>query len=311
MSYENTGFGKTEYKGNWVSDKRDGFFEVDGQFANPDTEVDEKFTFKGNYQNDKRNGQGTEISIEGTYTGNYVDGSKNGEGKMVYKNGNIYEGQWKDGLPNGEGTLTLANKTIQKGKFVNGEYKKAYNCKSVTIGNQVWMAENLNVDKFKNGDAIPQAKTNEEWQKAGEKKQPAWCYYDNNPANGMKYGKLYNFYAVNDPRGLAPEGWKIPLNELEDLINKVGKSGLKSKTGWDRYLFFGDWYDGNGDNSSGFNAVPGGLRYPDGVFNLIESRTYWWYSDGSRRYIDSEDIPKGFPLDHDNGLGFSVRCVKD
>jgi uncharacterized protein (TIGR02145 family) len=62
----------------------------------------------------------------------------------------------------------------------------------VTIGKQVWMSENLNVDKFRNGDPIPQAKTDEAWKAAGKNKQPAWCYYNNDPSKGTKYGKLYN-----------------------------------------------------------------------------------------------------------------------
>jgi hypothetical protein len=62
---------------------------------------------------------------------------------------------------------------------------------SVTIGNQVWMTKNLNVSSFRNGDPIPHAETDEEWQRAGEKGQPAWCYYENDPANGVKYGKLF------------------------------------------------------------------------------------------------------------------------
>ncbi|MFM7765029.1 MAG: FISUMP domain-containing protein, partial [Sphingomonadales bacterium] len=80
----------------------------------------------------------------------------------------------------------------------------------VTIGKQVWMTKNLDVDKFRDGSSIPEAKTDEEWKKAGKNKQPAWCYYNNDPANGAKYGKLYNWYAVNDSRGLAPVGYHIP-----------------------------------------------------------------------------------------------------
>lgn len=76
---------------------------------------------------------------------------------------------------------------------------------TVTIGTQVWRTKNLDVATFRNGDSIPQAKTNEEWEKAAENQQPAWCYYNNDPANGAKYGKLYNWYAVNDSRGLAPD----------------------------------------------------------------------------------------------------------
>ena len=84
---------------------------------------------------------------------------------------------------------------------------------NVTIGTQVWTTKNLDVATFRNGDAIPEAKTNKEWEAAGENKQPAWCYYENNTANGTKYGKLYNWYAVVDSRGLAPTGYHIPTDD--------------------------------------------------------------------------------------------------
>jgi uncharacterized protein (TIGR02145 family) len=64
---------------------------------------------------------------------------------------------------------------------------------SIKIGNQTWMLKNLDVDTFRNGDAIPEVKTEEEWIRAGKKKQPSWCYYDNDPTNGEKHGKLYNW----------------------------------------------------------------------------------------------------------------------
>jgi len=111
---------------------------------------------------------------------------------------------------------------------------------TVTIGTQVWMTKNLDVSTFRNGDPIPQAKTNEEWKKAGENKQPAWCYYDNDPANGAKYGKLYNWYAADDPRGLAPEGFHIPIPKNWDSLilfiarlysGNVGIS-MKNTSGW-------------------------------------------------------------------------------
>ncbi len=86
--------------------------------------------------------------------------------------------------------------------------------KEVKIGDQTWMAENLNVDKFRNGDLIPEAKTNEEWVKADDNNQPAWCYINNDPATANSFGRLYNWPAVDDPRGLAPEGWHIP-NDME------------------------------------------------------------------------------------------------
>ena len=83
----------------------------------------------------------------------------------------------------------------------------------VSIGTQIWMSKNLDVSTFRNGDTIPEAKTNEEWKAADDNKQAAWCYYDNKAANGTKYGKLYNWYAVNDERGLAPVGWHVPTDQ--------------------------------------------------------------------------------------------------
>ncbi|MBM3401498.1 MAG: hypothetical protein FJY21_04145 [Bacteroidetes bacterium] len=130
---------------------------------------------------------------------------------------------------------------------------------TVTIGNQVWMTKNLDLDKFRNGDPIQEAKTNEEWKKAGENKQPAWCYYNNDPANGTKYGKLYNWYAVTDPRGLAPKGWHIPTDmEWTILIDYLGGpdvAGGKMKSTGSEY-----WKSPNREasNESGFSGLPGG-----------------------------------------------------
>jgi uncharacterized protein (TIGR02145 family) len=138
------------------------------------------------------------------------------------------------------------------------------------------MAENLNVDKFRNGDPRPEAKTEEEWKRAGENKQPAWCYYNNNPANSKKYGKLYNWYAVNDLRGLAPEGYHIPTDaEWTTLTNYLGGESeagtkMKSTQGWKD--------GGNGTNSSKFSGLPGGFRYRSGLFSTNGGNGIWWSS---------------------------------
>lgn len=148
--------------------------------------------------------------------------------------------------------------------------------RTITIGEQNWMAENLNVSHFQNGDLIPEAKTIEEWIKANTEKSAVWCYYDNDPENGKKYGKLYNWYAVNDPRGLAPSGWIVPDNrEWEELIDYLGgnsKAGLvmKSITGWNS--------QGNGDNRSLFTALPGGGLDYKGAFCDIGNAAVWWSS---------------------------------
>jgi len=186
---------------------------------------------------------------------------------------------------------------------------------SVKIGNQEWASENLNVSTFRNGDAIPEAQTREAWVKAGEEGKPAWCYYDNDPENGNKYGRLYNWYAVTDPRGLAPSGWHIPSDEewttLADNLggddDAAGKK-MKSKAGW---------YDnGNGSNTSGFSGLPGGGRNDDGPFYYIGSYGTWWSSTE-----DSADGAWGRGLSYGDGSvdrgdgskthGFSVRCLRD
>jgi uncharacterized protein (TIGR02145 family) len=95
--------------------------------------------------------------------------------------------------------------------------------KTVTIGKQVWMLENLNVATFKNGVAIPEVQDRGAWNKAGDNQQPAWCYYNNDPKNGEKYGKLYNGYAVVDNNGLCPQGWHVPSDaEWDTLVTYLG-----------------------------------------------------------------------------------------
>jgi len=150
--------------------------------------------------------------------------------------------------------------------------------KTVKIGDDVWMAENLNVSHFRNGDPIPEVKTKEEWERAATEHTAAWCYYNNNPENGNTYGKLYNWYAVDDSRGLEPEGWRVPgTREWTDLIgnlegDKLAGKKMKSITGWNS--------EGNGDNSSKFAGYPGGGRVSNGDFTDIGSAGIWWSSSG-------------------------------
>jgi uncharacterized protein (TIGR02145 family) len=184
----------------------------------------------------------------------------------------------------------------------------------VNIGNQKWMKRNLNVSLFRNGDPIPEIKTIDDWAKANENKQPAWCYYNNDPANGEKYGKLYNFYAVNDPRGLAPQGWHIPTTaEWGILINLLGGQDvagkkMKSKIGWNN--------DGEGTNESNFSALPSGYYSIDSSFLKIGSFSGWWTSTEERDYsamscyiFDNFEFAY-FDSYYKSG-GLSVRCIKD
>jgi len=191
--------------------------------------------------------------------------------------------------------------------------------KTVIIGEQVWMAENLNVSKFRNGDIIPEAKTNEEWIKAGKNKKPAWCYYDNNPANGVKYGKLYNWYAVNDPRGLAPNGWHVPdIYQCIKLSNYLGGENIAGK----KMKTISYWMSAGGEekgnlNTSGFSALPAGHCGYNGVFDGITRYGYWWtttstdwqYAYNINLFEGSTFLGRGgYSYKH---IGLSVRCIKD
>jgi uncharacterized protein (TIGR02145 family) len=185
------------------------------------------------------------------------------------------------------------------------------NLNEVTIGTQVWMTKNLDVSTFRNGDLIPEVKTNEEWKAAGENKQPACCYYQNDPANGENYGKLYNWYAVNDPRGLAPEGWHVPSGDewtkLTDFLGGESKAGskMKSETGWRKEYSSGS----QSTNSSSFNGLPGGSRSNDGPFYGIGSMGFWWSSPKRARSLSFKNgvVGRASALE----VGFSVRCLRD
>lgn len=221
--------------------------------------------------------------------------------------------------------------------------------KEVKIGDQIWMGENLKVSKFRNGDAIPEAKTNEEWIRAGKDKQPAWCYYNNDKNNDALHGKLYNAYAVDDPRGLAPTGWHIPNDKewsiFEDnLLNMAGFDG-KSKF-WIALKVKSQLYWPNktgGNNKSGFTAYPSGGRlftklpqgkskksYKAGDFIDLGDVTIFWsnsqctdcYNDDDNsnytRWLTSQMVDQSindqryiFRTAFEKGMGASIRCIKD
>jgi uncharacterized protein (TIGR02145 family) len=185
--------------------------------------------------------------------------------------------------------------------------------RTVEIGNQTWMAENLNTEKFQNGDLIPEAKTEAEWLEMNRQRKPAWCYYRNDENNGSIYGKLYNGYAVSDYRGLAPKGWIVPSDEdWEICINFLGgekKAGekLKSTTGWNN--------EGNGSNSSGFNAFPGGNRHSQSTFGNMKFIGFWWTRNISTckaryRALNHRSNTISKPQWANMGNGYAVRCIK-
>ena len=183
---------------------------------------------------------------------------------------------------------------------------------AVTIGNQNWAVANLNVTTFRNGDTIPEAKTPAEWVAAGESGKPAWCYYNNDPANGQKYGKLYNWYAVNDPRELAPAGWSLPSDQdWAELAYSLGGQSvagakMKSNTGWSEGY--------NGTNEAGFGGLPGGYRVENGSFLNMGSIATWWSTTESKSSSAIDHyIPHGGSLGKGSTpkqRGESVRCIK-
>lgn len=171
----------------------------------------------------------------------------------------------------------------------------------IQIGDQLWMKGNLNVDTFNNGDPISEVKTPEEWEKAGIEKKPAWCYYGNSKNNGDRYGKLYNYWAVVDPRGLSPAGYHIPDDtewiKLASFLGGRDHAGLTLK-----------------DDS--FQATIGGYRSGDGSFYGQEINGYLWSSS-----VIFRDVVSNVSLAKSNSVfflnysrmqeGLTVRCIRD
>ena len=222
----------------------------------------------------------------------------------------------------------------QKSTLIDKRKKEELMYKTVIIGNAEWMAENLNTSRFLNGDLILEAKTDEEWIEAAANETPAWCFYNNDPLNGVKYGRLYNWYAINDPRGLAPEGWRIPTDcDVWDLIKSLGPSktdnSSENKAGQQLKSIIGWADDGNGNNNSGFNAKPSGWRLVGGdndgsVGGLNYIAVWWTKSIDNSNLRCTMDGNTGFPyrfyvnnfskavnlLPDSKGTGCAVRAVK-
>lgn len=186
--------------------------------------------------------------------------------------------------------------------------------RTVKIGNQTWMAENLKVTKFRNGDPISNLRDNKQWK---ESQSAAYCSYKNSEENAELYGYLYNWRAVNDSRGLAPQGWHIPSSkELEELVGYLKSDTIAAAKL--KEAGFSHWLAPNkdADNSSGFTALPGGYRFGDGSFHTLRNNGYWWTENRSfEMYSWSARIWEGFAdVERDTQYltyGFSVRCLKD
>ena len=188
---------------------------------------------------------------------------------------------------------------------------------TASIGQQVWSIKNLDVATYRNGDPIPKVEDGGTWQSLTT---GAYCYYNNDSATyAAKYGKLYNWYAVNDSRGLAPVGYHVPTKtEWETLINTNGgimDAGASLKEVGTTY-----WDQGNvgATNSTGFSARGGGYRHPDNGCSFFYEKTfsYFWVSTPNGNNTAYFYGPHaggnsiyGNPYPY--GCGFSVRLIKD
>ncbi|MBL7903915.1 MAG: fibrobacter succinogenes major paralogous domain-containing protein [Bacteroidales bacterium] len=235
------------------------------------------------------------VNINGSLS---LQGGAPGEGKVLTSdaNGNA---TWQS--PSGNSAMSCID--------IDGN---AY--PTTSIGNQVWMAENLRVTKYRNGDPIPNVTGNTAWEALTS---GAWCWYDNNQVANSKYGALYNWYAVTDSRGLCPEGWRTPTDEeWTTFITMLGGANV---AGGKLKATSPLWIAPNTDatNSTGFSALPGGERRPWGAFNSknesgnfwssaeITATTVWYrlvgYNIGDILRYSSEG----------KTAGYSVRCLKD
>ncbi|MBA4408699.1 MAG: hypothetical protein C0397_04670 [Odoribacter sp.] len=187
--------------------------------------------------------------------------------------------------------------------------------KTVTLGKQIWMAENLKTTKYRNGDPIPAVTVNSNWAALTT---GGFCWYNNDAAaNKATYGALYNWYAVNDLRNIAPSGWHVPSDEEWTVLANflAGKSQAGGKL---KETSTSHWSDPNSGatNSSGFTALPGGYRNKDGVFkNLSFCGTWWATTEYTKsvawyRYVDY-GTSTIYNVSTYKTSGFSIRCIKD
>jgi len=181
---------------------------------------------------------------------------------------------------------------------------------TVWINCQLWMAENLKVTRYRNGDSIPQG--------------ISWCglttgtcgVYDNDSTNAEIYGRLYNWYAAVDPRNIAPEGWHVPdTTELWGLIDYLGGEDIAGGKMKDTGLTFWSSPNAGATNESGFTAIGSGLKWECSGYSQLKARAYYWTSTSGatngksvRITYDNATAQKN---NNNKGIGFSIRCVKD
>jgi uncharacterized protein (TIGR02145 family) len=218
--------------------------------------------------------------------------------------------------------VTIANSRENVSNIVSDYDGNVY--KTVAVGKQIWMVENLRTTHFRDGKPLLHAYKDNLWYEAcsenNESGRGAYCSYDDEEGNRKIYGLLYNSYAITDSSGLCPEGWHVPTREewkeLESFLGGEKIAGGKLKeAGTDH------WAAPNtgATNESGFTALPGGFRFRRGQFASCRYTGYYWSSgwkslsgtDAAWFRLVSYSAVSINKNDYTEGSGFSVRCLKD
>ncbi len=215
------------------------------------------------------------------------------------------------------------NTTSSTAKYGNGVTDlDGYKYKTIIIGNQEWMGENLKVSKYEDGTVIPNVTDNTQWSKLTS---GAWCYNNNNITNNLKFGKLYNWYAVspttNGNKNVCPTGWHVPTDNewsiMTDFLGGEAKAGGKLRDAGES-----SWNSSSTSNTNPylFSALPGGAREPDGNFISIGNYGSWWSNtDNTQLYFNITSWTRSMEGSGDDilrlysvkGTGLSIRCIKD
>ena len=215
------------------------------------------------------------------------------------------------GLP---GCITDSDKSRRPGQIrdVDGN---VYH--TITIGNQVWMAEDLKTTRYNDGTPIPRVENYDEW---AELTLPAYSWYNNDSVYREDFGALYNYYAVESGK-LCPEGWHVPSDEdwiaLETRLGGASNAGGALKEAGTVH-----WKTPNtgASNESGFTALPGGYRSYNGTFNWMRTYGLWWSATEKSWYggppkviyrdlrYDGQDIRRNIS---EKNSGLLVRCIKN
>ena len=252
---------------------------------------------------------------ENAFEGSYKYGRKDGKWTLWYENGQkLSEETYKSGYRQGLGLYYTESGEIREIIYeikspVTDQDGNTY--KTIRIGDQVWMAENLKVTHYRDGTAIPTGHSNWKWNNLST---GAYAVYDNNESNATTYGYLYNWFAAVDSRNIAPEGWHVPTDaEWQTLVDYLGGflvAGGKMKEG--------HWNSPNtgATNESGFTALPGGYRGSNGDYYYMGYSGSFWSStelDSSSAWYreldyNGSDVYRASGNERD---GFSVRCLRD